>query len=305
MSNEVITVMMIRGTMRHIREGFKNIIRNGWMTVASILAVTTTLVLVGVFLALVLNLNEMAKNIEGDVQINALIDVTAEEDEIIALGSEIEKISGVDTVQFSSNDEELQKLIDSMGEEGSSWELVEQDNPLNHVYIVQAEVPEQTAQIAAQIESLDYVQEVNYGEQVVQQLFKFNNYARAIGLTLIIALVLTAVFLISNTIKITIMARSEEIGIMKLVGATNGFIRWPFFVEGMLLGALGSIIPIAVILIGYYYVENNATELLSFSFVELLPFYPFALQLSLVILAIGVVIGVLGSVNSVRKFLKV
>lgn len=305
MSNEVITVMMIRGTMRHIREGFKNIIRNGWMTVASILAVTTTLVLVGVFLALVLNLNEMAKNIEGDVQINALIDVTAEEDEIIALGSEIEKISGVDTVQFSSNDEELQKLIDSMGEEGSSWELFEQDNPLNHVYIVQAEVPEQTAQIAAQIESLDYVQEVNYGEQVVQQLFKFNNYARAIGLTLIIALVLTAVFLISNTIKITIMARSEEIGIMKLVGATNGFIRWPFFVEGMLLGALGSIIPIAVILIGYYYVENNATELLSFSFVELLPFYPFALQLSLVILAIGVVIGVLGSVNSVRKFLKV
>lgn len=297
--------MMIRGTMRHIREGFKNIIRNGWMTVASILAVTTTLVLVGVFLALVLNLNEMAKNIEGDVQINALIDVTAEEDEIIALGSEIEKISGVDTVQFSSNDEELQKLIDSMGEEGSSWELFEQDNPLNHVYIVQAEVPEQTAQIAAQIESLDYVQEVNYGEQVVQQLFKFNNYARAIGLTLIIALVLTAVFLISNTIKITIMARSEEIGIMKLVGATNGFIRWPFFVEGMLLGALGSIIPIAVILIGYYYVENNATELLSFSFVELLPFYPFALQLSLVILAIGVVIGVLGSVNSVRKFLKV
>lgn len=305
MSNEVITVMMIRGTMRHIREGFKNIIRNGWMTVASILAVTTTLVLVGVFLALVLNLNEMAKNIEGDVQINALIDVTAEKDEIIALGSEIEKISGVDTVQFSSNDEELQKLIDSMGEEGSSWELFEQDNPLNHVYIVQAEVPEQTAQIAAQIESLDYVQEVNYGEQVVQQLFKFNNYARAIGLTLIIALVLTAVFLISNTIKITIMARSEEIGIMKLVGATNGFIRWPFFVEGMLLGALGSIIPIAVILIGYYYVENNATELLSFSFVELLPFYPFALQLSLVILAIGVVIGVLGSVNSVRKFLKV
>lgn len=297
--------MRIRGSVRHVREGFKNIARNGWMTLASILAVTTTLVLVGVFLALVLNLNEMAKNIEDDVQINTLIDVTAEEDEIIALGKEIEQIAGINRIQFSSNDEELQKLIESMGEQGSSWELFEQDNPLNHVYIVQAEDPEQTAKIAKQIEKLDHVQEVNYGEQVVQQLFEFNNYARAIGLALIIALVLTAVFLISNTIKITIMARSEEIGIMKLVGATNGFIRWPFFVEGMLLGALGSIIPIAVILIGYYYVENNATELLSFSFVELLPYYPFAIQLSLVILAIGVVIGVLGSVNSVRKFLKV
>src|SRR5699024_2422134 len=229
----------------------------------------------------------------------------AEEDDILELGEEIEQLAGVDTVQFSSNDEELEKLIDSMGDQGSSWELIEQDNPLNHVYIVQAEEPEQTEQIASQIESLNHVQEVNYGEEVVQQLFKFNNYARAIGLGLIVALVLTAVFLISNTIKITIMARSREIGIMKLVGATNGFIRWPFFVEGMLLGALGSIVPIAVILIGYYYVENNAAELLSFSFVELLPFNPFAFQLSLLILIIGVVIGILGSLNSVRRFLKV
>lgn len=291
--------------MRHIREGFKNISRNGWMTVASIGAVTTTLLLVGVFLALVLNLNEMAKNIEDDVQINTLIDVTAEEEEILELGDQIEDISGVETVHFSSNNDELQKLIDSMGEQGNSWQLFEQDNPLSHVYIVRAAEPDQTEQIASQIEPLDNVQEVNYGEDVVHQLFEFNNYARAIGLGLIIALVLTAVFLISNTIKITIMARSREIGIMKLVGATNGFIRWPFFVEGMLLGALGSIIPIAVILTGYYYLENNADGLLSFSFVELLPFNPFALQLSLLILIIGMVIGMLGSLNSVRKFLKI
>jgi len=297
--------MKVRVLMRHVREGFKNIVRNGWMTIASVGAVTTTLILVGVFLALVLNLNEMAANIEDDVQINTLIDVTAEEDDIVELGDQIEKIAGVETVHFSSNDEELEKLIDSMGDQGSSWQLFEQDNPLNHVYIVKAEEPEQTEQIAKQIETLDYVQEVNFGEDVVHQLFKFNNYARAIGSVLIIALVLTAVFLISNTIKITIMARSREIGIMKLVGATNGFIRWPFFVEGMLLGALGSIIPILVILIGYYYLENNAAELLSFSFVELLPYNPFALQLSLLILVIGVVIGVLGSVMSVRKFLKV
>lgn len=297
--------MKFRVLMRHVREGFKNISRNGWMTVASIGAVTTTLLLVGVFLALVLNLNEMAKNIEDDVQINTLIDVTAEEEEILELGDQIEEISGVETVHFSSNDDELQKLVDSMGEQGSSWQLFEQDNPLSHVYIVHAAEPDQTEQIASQIEPLNNVQEVNYGEDVVHQLFEFNNYARAIGLGLIIALVLTAVFLISNTIKITIMARSREIGIMKLVGATNGFIRWPFFVEGMLLGALGSIIPIAVILTGYYYLENNADGLLSFSFVDLLPFNPFALQLSLLILIIGMVIGMLGSLNSVRKFLKI
>ena len=297
--------MRFRTFMRHVREGFKNIFRNGWMTIASVGAVTTTLILVAVFLALVLNLNEMAKSIEDDVQINTMIDLTATEDEIIELGEEIEQIEGVDTVSFSSNDDELQKLIQSMGEEGEAWHLFEQDNPLNHVYIVRALVPEDTDRIASEIASFNYVVQVNYGRDVVEQLFEFNKYARTIGLALIIALVFTAIFLISNTIKITIMARSTEISIQKLVGATNGFIRWPFFVEGLLLGVLGSIVPIAVILGGYYYLYTNFNDQITFSFVEMLPFSPFAWQLSLMILAIGAIIGVWGSVMSVRKFLKV
>ncbi len=305
MSIEVITAMKFSTFRRHLREGFKNIFRNGWMTVASIGAVTTTLILVGVFLALVLNLNEMAVNIESDVEINTMIDLTATEEEIITIGDEIEQISGVDSVSFSSNDDELAKLVDSMGEEGESWRLFEQDNPLNHVYIVRAQVPEDTERIANEIETLSGVESVVFGQDVVEQLFEFNKYARTIGLVLIIALVFTAIFLISNTIKITIMARSTEIGIQKLVGATNGFIRWPFFIEGLLLGILGSIIPVAVILGGYYYLDKNFSGNISFSFVEILPFSPFAWQLSLMILIIGAVIGVWGSVMSVRKFLKV
>ncbi len=297
--------MKFRTFLRHVREGSKNIIRNGWMTVASIGAVTTTLILVAVFLALVLNLNEMANNIENDVQINTMIDLTATEDEIIELGGEIETIAGVESVAFSSNDDELQKLIESMGEEGESWKLFEQDNPLNHVYIVRAAVPEDTERIASEVETLNGVDSVVYGQDVVEQLFEFNKYARTIGLALVIALVFTAIFLISNTIKITIIARSTEIGIQKLVGATNGFIRWPFFIEGLLLGVLGSVIPIAVIMGGYYYLDTNFSETISFSFVELLPFDPFAWQLSLMVLAIGAIIGIWGSVMSVRKFLKV
>src|SRR5699024_878028 len=116
-------------------------------------------------------------------------------------------------------------------------------------------------------------------------------YARNVGIVLIVGLLFTAIFLISNTIKLTIMARSTEIGIMKLVGATNGFIRWPFFVEGMLLGMLGSVIPIGAILGGYYYLVNNLSERFSLSFVELLPYNPFAWELSLVLLLIGALIG--------------
>ncbi|WP_106496679.1 permease-like cell division protein FtsX [Lentibacillus sp. Marseille-P4043] len=297
--------MRFRTMKRHFREGVKNIFRNGWMTVASVGAVTTTLILVGAFLALMLNLNQMADNIEDDVEINVLIDLTANEDQIKQLGDKIQQIGDVDSVVFSSKDEQLEELIESMGKEGDSWQLFEQDNPLNHVYVVKTKDPLDTLDVANKIDGFDNVQEVNYGKDVVQRLFEFNKYARNIGLVLIVGLLFTAIFLISNTIKLTIMARSKEIGIMKLVGAANGFIRWPFFIEGMLLGILGSIIPIAAILGGYYYIENNLSEKFSYSFVDLLPYNPFAWQLSLIILLIGALIGIWGSVMSVRKFLKV
>lgn len=297
--------MKFRTFTRHIREGAKNILRNGWMTVASIGAVTTTLILVSVFLAIVFNLNEFAKNIESDVEIKVLVDLTTTEDEVIALGDQVEQVKGVEAVHFSSNEEELDSLMNSMGEQGQAWGLFEQDNPLNHAFLVRAENPQETENIAKQIEGFEHVYSVNFGQDIVDQLFTFNNYARLIGVVLIAALVLTAVFLISNTIKITIIARSTEISIQKLVGATNGFIRWPFFVEGLLLGVLGSIIPIVIILFGYHYIYQNLASQISINFVKLLPFTPFAWQLAAIVLLIGGTIGVWGSVMSVRKFLKV
>lgn len=290
---------------RHIREGFKNVIRNGWMSVASIGAVTVTLVLVGTFITLMLNINQMTVKVEEDVKIKTLIDVTADDDAIKKLGEEIEAISGVATVEFSSKDDEFRALIEDMGEQGKAWELYEQDNPLNHAYIVQTIEPQETERVAKEIEKLDYVYKVNYGQDVVPKLFKFNNYVRTIGIILIIGLVLTAIFLISNTIKLTIMARSTEIGIMKLVGATNAFIRWPFFIEGLLLGLLGSVIPILVITISYSYIYESVVNQTAFPFVQLLPLHPFLIQISGIIVLIGAVIGMWGSGMSVRKFLKV
>lgn len=298
-------VMKFSTMKRHFKEGVKNVIRNGWMSVASIGAVTVTLVLVGTFIMLMLNINEMAVKVEEDVQIKTLIDVTADEEAIRELGEQIEKISGVKTVEFSSKEDEFKNLIDDMGDQGKAWELYEQDNPLNHAYIVKAEVPQETESIAQQVEGFEHVYKVNYGQDVVPKLFKFNNYVRTIGAVLITALVLTAIFLISNTIKLTIMARSEEIGIMKLVGATNSFIRWPFFVEGFLLGVLGSIVPITLLGLGYAYLYNTLVGQTSFPFVQLLPLNPFLWQLSLVIILIGAIIGMWGSGMSVRKFLKV
>jgi len=297
--------MKFRTLKRHLREGFKSIYRNGWMTVASAGAVTVTLILVAVFLAVILNLNEVANKIEADVEIRVLIDRTANEEEVKELREEISEVKGIEQILFASKDDELASLVESMGEEGQSWLLFEQDNPLHHAYIVRSKSPDDIEKIATEIEGLDNVAEINYGKDFVERLFQFNKYARNIGLVLVVSLVLTAIFLISNTIKITIMARSTEIGIMKLVGATNGFIRWPFFIEGMLLGILGSLIPIVLIITGYHYLDTNVRSQITFSFFDLLPFNPFAWQLSFIILVIGTFIGMWGSVMSIRKFLKV
>jgi len=297
--------MKFKSWGRHIREGTKSVIRNGWMSIASIGAVTVTLLLVGVFVGLLLNINEMATQVERDVEIKVLIEVTAEEDEITELQETIEAYDAVEKLSFSSKEDELEGLIEGMGDEGQIWEMIEQDDPLNHAFVVKTADPKDTERIAQTIEGLPHVYKVNYGKEVVPKLFAFNKYVRIIGTGLIVGLVLTAMFLISNTIKLTIMARSREIGIMKLVGATNGFIGGPFFIEGLLLGVLGSILPIVLLASSYQYIYTNLSGQTSISFIELLPFNPFIYQLSLGILLLGAIIGVWGCIMSVRKFLRV
>jgi cell division transport system permease protein len=303
MKQEVITDMKLNTAKRHLREGSKNIFRNGWMTIASIGAVTVTLILVGVFLALVFNLNNFASNVESDVEMSVYLDPTLEKDQVEAFQAKLESIDKVGTVTYSSKEEQLNQLMEDMGQ--TEWDLFEQDNPLSDTYVVKTSNPRDINSVAEEVSKLEGVEKVDYGESTVNNLFTVSKYSRIVGGILIVGLVFTAIFLISNTIKITIIARSREIGIMKLVGATNSFIRWPFFIEGLMLGILGAIIPIALVLGGYYYLSNNVSKNIDIGFVEILPYAPFAFQLSGLLLAIGAVIGVWGSVMSVRKFLKV
>lgn len=304
MRTGVNTAMKFRTFTRHIREGLKNIFRNGWMSVASIGAVTITLFLVAAFLTVILNLNQVAQNIEEDVEINVLIDRIAKEEDIEKLATEIEKLKEVEGVSFVSKDDRLKEIIEGFGEHGESMKMVEQDNPLNHEFRVRAGDPRDTNKISDSIKKLEHVDDVVYNKDTTDKLFEFNTYARIVGIVLIAGLLFTAIFLISNTIKLTIMARSSEIGIMKLVGATNGFIRWPFFMEGLFIGALGSILPISTILIGYRFINFDLLKQY-IPFFELLPYNPFAFQLSGLILGLGIIIGIWGSVMSIRKFLKV
>ncbi|MEH7384187.1 permease-like cell division protein FtsX [Bacillus sp. JJ1521] len=297
--------MKLNTLRRHLRESSKNLGRNGWMTFASVSAVTVTLLLVGVFLVIMMNLNSMATSLEKDVRISVHTDLTSTKEQQDALKAEIVKIPEVQDVTFSSKDEELQKMIESFGEDGKIFEMYEQGNPLHDVFVVKTKQPQEIMKVAEQVEKMESVHSVNYGKGKVEKIFSTVGVSRNIGIGLIIGLLFTAMFLISNTIKITIFARQREIEIMKLVGATNSFIRWPFFLEGLFLGILGSMIPIGIILGSYNFVYDMIQPQLTGTFLELLAFNPFAYQVTGLLLLIGAFIGVWGSLMSVRKFLKV
>lgn len=297
--------MKINTLRRHFRESFKSIARNGWMTFASVSAVTVTLLLVGVFLVIMMNLNHIADNVQNDVEIKVYVDNAADKATKTTIGTKIKDISQVDTAVFSPKEKELNNLIDDLGENGDVFKPFEQDNPLRDAYVVKTKTPQDVVEVAKKIEKIEYVQSVKYGQGYVEKLFSFVNVARNIGIVLIIGLIFTAMFLISNTIKITIVARRREIEIMRLVGATNSFIRWPFFLEGLWLGILGAIIPIALISTLYSKLYAYATPQITVKFVELLPSGTFIFQVSAILLLIGAFIGMWGSLMSVRKFLNV
>ncbi|MEK4629826.1 MAG: permease-like cell division protein FtsX [Solibacillus sp.] len=295
-----------RTIARHFRESFKSLGRNSWMTLASISAVTVTLLLVGVFSVIMLNLNKVANDLENDVEIRVMIDIIADEAESKKaeekLIKDIKGLSDVEEVTYSSKEEELNKLIKDFGDELS---LFEQNNPLYNVLYVKAVDPLKTAEVAKKIDSLDNTNEVVYGEDKIEKLFNFLEIGRNVGLVLILGLLFTAMFLISNTIRITIIARKDEIEIMKLVGATNSFVRIPFVLEGMWLGLIGSIIPIVAVTTAYYKIYDLLAPKLKGELFQLLQVAPLMYQVNGLIMLIGIFIGVWGSFMSVRKFLKV
>ena len=294
--------MKIRTFTRHIRESGKSLRRNGWMTFASTSAVTVTLLLVGVFFVMMMNMNKVADDIEKDVEIRVYIELMTTKEEQQQLKKQIEGLDHVESVIYSSKKEELEKLISDLGRDFS---LFKQDNPLYDVFVVKASEPTETPSISKKIEKFSHVFSVKYGEGKVEKLFSFLKISRNVGIVMIIGLLFTAMFLISNTIKITIFARRKEIEIMKLVGATNWFIRWPFLMEGMWLGILGAILPITIVSIAYRYAYAFVTPRLGGTFINILPVWPVIFQVSSILLAMGILIGMWGSLMSIRKFLNV
>lgn len=294
--------MKARTFGRHVRESLKSLKRNGWMTFASVSAVTVTLLLVGVFFMIMMNLSGLADSIENNVEIKVTLEPATSEENIAALKEQIEEMKQVDSLEHSTKEEELDRLI---GVLGKGMGLYKSSNPLGDAFYVKVKDPQQIAKVAQSLKEYDYVEDSVYGEGTVEKLFNVLTTSRNIGAVLIVGLLVTAMFLISNTIRLTINSRGSEIEIMKLVGATNSFVRIPFVLEGVWLGLIGSVIPVIGLSIGYTRFYNTFSPRLENEIMQLLAPSPFLFQINFLVILIGVGIGVWGSFVSVRKFLNV
>jgi len=298
--------MKIRTLGYMINEGLKNLWRNRMMSLASIGSVTATLIILGMIFILIFNINSLAEGAKGQFDsIQVFLKDGIGEERIGEIGNEIEKIKGVKNIVFESRKDALEKMKELWGEHAYLLENLE-SNPLPNSYIVYLDNIENSNYVVQQIEAVQDIDVVRFHKDIIDKLIGMTRFIRIVGLVIIIILISISVFIIGNTIKLTVAARRREITIMKYVGATNWFVRWPFFVEGTLLGLLGAGCALLIIFFSYRYIYNMATANLYVMLTTyLVPVKQILDNLILIFAVLGSGIGALGSITSMRKYLKV
>lgn len=295
--------MKIRTLEYFVKEAAISLKRNNLMSFASITTVAISLVILGLFLIMVMNLNNMAAHLESQVQINVYLEDNLSEAERYEIGNNIKKIKGVEEITFVTKDEAIERFRERLGEQKYLLDALDDANPLPYSYEVKLTLPEQVKSAAAEIAEYPGVKTAKFGQEAIEQLFKLTHMIRVFGVVLTLFLVFATLFIISNTIRLTVFARRKEIGIMKYVGATDWFIRWPFIMEGMALGFGGALIATLVLRTSYSAITNQIYQ--SFMFLPLIPQYPFLTNLTILLIVLGMIIGALGSAISLKKFMKV
>ena len=290
----------------NVKDAFKSVFRNFSLSLASISCITITLILVAVAVLLTLNVNKFTSDIEKDVTIVVSIEKDADEEDIKELKAQIEALENIDKIEFTSKE----KIKTSMSQESDELASIlsqydEETNPLLNEYEVKVVDVEGIGKVANKIKDFDHVHSVKYGEGMVEELVKIFNIVKKIMYIIVAGLIVVTAFLISNTIKITINNRQRQIEIERLVGASNSYIKRPYFFEGIILGFLGSLIPVFACCWGYIYLFEKLDGVLFTSVITLVNPDKILLNVSLLLVIIGTLVGALASYRAVRRYLKI
>ena len=291
---------------RSIRDAFKSVIRNFSLSLASISCITITLIIVAIAIIASLNVNNFTQVIEEDMTIVVFLenDTTAEETDFVE--KKINQLNNVESYTFQSKQEikeNMQKESEVFNRVLSEWEADE--SPLKDTFQVKVKNIEKIKDTANKIEDFPNVSVVRYGEGMVDKMVSAFSSIEKVTYGIVIALIIVTVFLIVNTIKLTISARKREIGIMRLVGASNFTIKTPFIIEGMILGIFGSLIPIIISTYGYLAFYNHFDGYLFSALIKLIEPEPFMYATALMVLTVGIIVGMIGSASAVKKYLKI
>lgn len=295
-----------RTFLRSFRDAFKSVIRNFSLSLASVTCITITLIIIASALLISDNVSNFTREIERDVTIVAFLnsDVTNEVRDNFELS--LKKNSNIENFTFKSKAEvkkDMQKESETFNAVLDEWDDAE--NPLKDTYTIKVHDVNKIGATAKEIESSDGVNSVQYGEGLVEKLVGVFSAIEKITIFAAGALIIVTIFLIINTIKLTIFSRKREIGIMRLVGASNSRIKLPFVIEGIILGIIGSIIPILAIVFGYTALYDHFGGVLFSSVIRLVKPMPFVVDTSLAVLLIGMIVGMMGSARAVRRYIKV
>lgn len=291
---------------RSIRDAFKSVFRNFSLSIASISCITITLIIVALSILASFNVENFTKEIEKDMTIVVFLESNSDENTIRYVTNRIKNLSNVESYDFKDKatvKKEMQQESSIFNTIMEDWN--NEDNPLKDTYQIKVKKIEDISKTAKTIEKIKGVSVVRYGAGMVDKMVQAFSSIEKVAYGVVIALVVVTVFLIINTIKLTIFSRKREISIMRLVGASNFTIKIPFIIEGMILGVIGSIIPICIITFGYLAFYQHFDGYLYSKLIELIQPEPFIYEVSLIIVGIGILVGMIGSASAVRKYLKV
>lgn len=291
---------------RNVRDGFKSVGRNLSLSIASISCITITLLIISIALIASSNVENMTKLIREDFTIVAFIKLDTKDEDIKMIKKEIESYDNIESVTYQTKKEVANEMKDTSSDLAGiidSWS--DDTNPLYNTFLIKVKNTDQITKTARKIESLDSIEKINYLQGMVESLMTVFKFIEKAMIVAMIALLLVTLFLINNTIKITIFSRKREIEIMRLVGASNMSIKQPFVIEGLCLGFLGSVIPVLVTIYGYSVLYKHFNGQLFSPFFKLVPSEPFMYYIALILMGLGIVIGMFGSYKAVRKYLKI
>ncbi len=303
MKKEEESCMKIRTFGYFFREALTSMRRNGLMTLASISTVTLSLFILGVFLCGVVNLNNMASTLESQVEISIYLKDNLTAQQISNVEKKLKALPDIKQIQFVNKETAMERFKERLGEQQTLVNALNGANPLPNSFEIVFATPEAVKQTAKVVHTYPEVESAHFGQDVIEQLFQIAQIIRIGGIVLILFLAGATLFIISNTIRLTVFARRKEIAIMKYVGATDGFIRWPFLMEGVLLGICGATIASLCVWQFYLFIIIKVQD--SLAFLPIVPMLPFIYQLVGVLFAVGIFVGAVGSTISIRQYMKV